>query len=125
IETEEALAALGRIANVERLNLPAAGLGTSARGHIEVDGFLCTKVPGIYAVGDVIGPPALAASSMEQGRRAVRNILGLETHSSVDATPSGIYALPEMACVGIDEATARTRFGGALIGVANFSDLAR
>ena len=125
VETEQALVALGRVANVERLNLAAAGLGTSARGHIEVDAFLCTNVPGVYAVGDVIGPPALAASSMEQGRRAVRHMLGLETHSSVDVTPSGIYALPEMACVGIDEATARTRLGGALVGVANFSDLAR
>ncbi len=125
IETEQALVALGRVANVERLDLAAAGLGTSARGHLEVDANLCTKVPGIYAVGDVIGPPALAASSMDQGRRAVRHILGLGTVSTVDCTPSGIYALPEMACVGIDEAAARKQFGGAVIGVANFSDLAR
>jgi NAD(P) transhydrogenase len=82
-------------------------------------------VPGIYAVGDVVGPPALAASSMDQGRRAARHLLGLETHRGVDATPSGIYALPEMACVGIDEATARKTLGGAQVGVANFSDLAR
>jgi len=125
IETEQALVALGRVANVERLDLAAAGLATNARGHLEVDKFLCTKVPGVYAVGDVIGPPALAASSMDQGRRAIRHMLGLGTHSGVDATPSGIYALPEMACVGIDEATARKTLGGAVVGVANFSDLAR
>ena len=125
IETEQALVALGRVANVERLNLAAAGLGTNARGQLEVDKFLCTQVPGVYAVGDVIGPPSLAASSMDQGRRAVRHILGLETHTGVDATPSGIYALPEMACVGIDEATARKTLGGAVVGIANFSDLAR
>lgn len=125
IETEQALVALGRVANVERLNLSAAGLATNARGQLEVDKFLCTKIPGVYAVGDVIGPPSLAASSMEQGRRAIRHILGLETHNEIDATPSGIYALPEMACVGIDEATARKTLGGAMIGVANFSDLAR
>jgi NAD(P) transhydrogenase len=125
IETEQALVALGRVANVERLNLAAAGLAANARGHLEVDANMCTQVPGIYAVGDVVGPPALAASSMEQGRRAARHMLGLEIHRGVDTTPSGIYALPEMACVGIDEQAARTRFGSALVGVAKFADLAR
>lgn len=125
IESEQALVALGRVANVERLGLAAAGLETNARGNLEVDALLRTKVEGIYAVGDVIGPPALAASSMEQGRRAVRHMLGLATASNVDATPSGIYALPEMACVGIDEAAAKARFGSALVGVASFRDLAR
>jgi len=125
IESEQGLVALGRVANVERLGLAAAGLATNARGNIEVDAQLRTQVDGIYAVGDVIGPPALAASSMEQGRRAVRHMLGLPTASNVDATPSGIYALPEMACVGIDEAAAKARLGSAVVGVANFRDLAR
>jgi NAD(P) transhydrogenase len=125
LHSERALVALGRIANVDRLGLEFAGLVCNARGNIEVDAQLRTKASGVYAVGDVIGPPALAASSMEQGRRAVRHMLGLPTSSSGDTTPSGIYALPEMACVGIDEAAARARFGSAIVGVANFRDLAR
>ncbi|HUR29088.1 MAG TPA: Si-specific NAD(P)(+) transhydrogenase [Planctomycetota bacterium] len=125
VEAEQALVALGRVANVERLQLSAAGLVTNARGHLEVNADLQTAVRWIYAVGDVIGPPALAASSMDQGRRAVRHLLGLETHRGIDATPSGIYALPEMACVGVDEATAKKTLGGALVGVADFCDLAR
>lgn len=125
LETEQALVALGRIPNLERLDLARAGLAPNARGQLEVDARLCTKVENIYAVGDVIGPPALAASSMDQGRRAVRAILGLDTHAAVDTTPAGIYALPEMACVGVDEAQARARFGEVHVGRARFRDLAR
>src|SRR5262249_16729640 len=77
VASEKLLCALGRVANVEDLNLAAVGLEVDERGLIAVDANCCTRVAHVYAVGDVIGPPSLASSSMDQGRRAVRHALGL------------------------------------------------
>jgi NAD(P) transhydrogenase len=82
-------------------------------------------VPHIYAVGDVIGPPALAATSMEQGRRAVRHAFGLDADPLLGTTPIGIYTIPEMACVGLSEAQAREKHGEVRIGYAKYEELAR
>lgn len=125
LETDKALCALGRTAQVSGLDLAKAGLAVNSRGTIEVDANCRTKVETIYAVGDVIGPPALAATSMEQGRRAVRHALGLEGLASKGLTPVGIYAIPEIATIGLTEAEARAKFGGALVGRARFEELAR
>jgi NAD(P) transhydrogenase len=124
--TDKVLVALGRVANVDGLTLPAAGISLTSRGHIQVDDELQTTAPGVYAAGDVIGPPALASVSMEQGRRAACHALGLLVPSDpVSRLPSGVYTIPEIATVGLDEVEARRHFGGAIVGRARFEEIAR
>lgn len=126
IKVDKVLVASGRLANVDTLNLSAAGVEVSSRGHIIVDENFATSTPGIYAAGDVIGPPALASVSMEQGRRAACHALGILVNSDLGtAPPAGIYAIPEMATVGSDETAVRQHLGGALVGRAKFSEIAR
>jgi len=126
IEADKVLVALGRLANVDGLNLGAIGVQLTERGHVRVNECLETTVPGIFAAGDVIGPPALASVSMEQGRRAACHALGLLVPSDpVSRLPSGVYTLPEIATVGLDEHGARRHFGGALVGRARFEEIAR
>ena len=124
-DSEKMLMALGRVANIEDLCLEAAGLHPSPRGLVPVNEFCQTAVPHIYAVGDVIGPPSLASSSMEQGRRAVRHALGLDLGEGPETVPMGIYTVPEMSSVGITEEEALSRFGSAVVGRAKFSEIAR
>ncbi|MFT4840344.1 MAG: NAD(P) transhydrogenase [Planctomycetota bacterium] len=125
VRSEKLLCALGRVANIEGLNIEAAGLKTNARGQIEVDGDCCTSTPGIYAVGDVIGPPSLASSSMEQGRRAMRSALSMRADSDHDLLPSGVYTIPEIAMVGLAERDFKESGRAVLVGRAKFSELAR
>ncbi len=125
VRSEKLLCALGRVANVEGLNIEAAELQTNARGQIEVDADCCTSTPGIYAVGDVIGPPSLASASMEQGRRAMRAALSMSVGGDQDLLPSGIYTIPEIATVGLGERELAKSGRTVLIGRAKFSELAR
>jgi NAD(P) transhydrogenase len=125
LSAEKCLCALGRIADVQDLDLGAAGLSLTSRGHIPVDENLRTPVEGIYAAGDVVGPPALAATAIEQGRRAVRHGLGLEMNRAGEHVPIGIYTLPEIGSVGLTEDAARAAFGDVLVGRAHFKELAR
>lgn len=124
-ESEKVLFALGRVANVEGLNIQAAGLKTTARGHIAVDANCRTEVPHIYAAGDVIGPPGLASASMEQGRRAVLHALSIATATTSDVIPAGIYTIPEMASVGLTETQAIEKNGSAMVGRGPYAELAR
>jgi len=125
LRTDKALFALGRVANTDGLNLPAAGLSLNARGVLDVNQHCQTRVPHIYAVGDVIGPPSLASSSAEQGRRAVCHALGLGSSMPPELTPIGVYTIPEMAAVGLTEAQAIAQHGRALVGRARFDEVAR
>ncbi|MBM4265709.1 MAG: Si-specific NAD(P)(+) transhydrogenase [Deltaproteobacteria bacterium] len=125
IASEKMLVALGRVANVEDLGLEAAGLQLNDRGVMAVDENCRTARPNIYAVGDVIGPPALAATSMEQGRRAVCHALGLEPGHPPELSPIGIYTIPEIATVGLSEGDATKRYGSVLIGRSRFDEVAR
>lgn len=125
IRTEKVLCALGRTAQVADLRLDTLGITLTKYGFIEVNAHLQTAQPHIYAAGDVIGPPALAATSVEQGRRAVRHAMGLDTDDLPELTPVGIYTVPEMAGVGLTEEEAARRYGGAIVGRARFSELAR
>ena len=108
-----------------RLGSARAGLAATDRGLLAVNADLRTTVPGIYAVGDVIGPPSLASSAMDQGRRAITHALGLPAGPPAESMPVGIYTIPEMAAVGLTEAEARKRHGGCIVGRAHFADLAR
>lgn len=125
VRTEKMLVALGRVANVEDLNLPAAGLAMDDRGQVPADESCRTAVPHIYAVGDVIGPPALASTSMEQGRRAVCHALGLPPGHPPELSPIGIYTIPEIATVGLDQDEAKKRHGSIIVGRARFDEVAR
>jgi NAD(P) transhydrogenase len=83
------------------------GVKTDERGRILVDHRFQTTAPGIYAAGDVIGPPALASVSMEQGRVAACHAFGIPFKQTVDSqAPFGIYSIPEVAMVGLSEEAA-------------------
>ena len=125
LKSEKLLCAAGRIANVSGLNIEAAGLELNERGLIAVDEQLRTKVPNIYAAGDVIGPPSLASASMEQGRRASCNALGIELGEMNQMIPAGIYAIPELSSVGLSEQQAQKKYGDIIVGRANFEEAAR
>ena len=125
VRSEKLLCALGRVANVEDLDLGAAGLATNARGHLEVDADCRTAVPSVFAVGDVIGPPSLASASMEQGRRAMRAALSMPTDSDLELIPSGIYTIPEIATVGRSQADCEAQGQPCVVGRARFAELAR
>lgn len=97
------LYALGRQANVDTLHIENAGLAVNERGYVPVNILFQTLHPHIYAVGDVIGGPSLASTSMEQGRLAARQALGIETHTFPSFYPVGIYTIPEISSIGYTE----------------------
>ncbi|GAB4186654.1 MAG: Si-specific NAD(P)(+) transhydrogenase [Simkaniaceae bacterium] len=103
ISGEMLLYALGREANVEGLIIENAGITLDQRGYIPVNALFQTVVPHIYAVGDVIGAPALASTSMEQGRLAARHAFGAMTHYFPTFYPIGIYTIPDISCCGYTE----------------------
>jgi NAD(P) transhydrogenase len=119
------LYATGRIGATASLNLPAAGLSADDRGRIKVNERFETSVPHILAVGDVIGFPSLASTSMEQGRRAVCHAYGVVTTSFPELFPYGIYSIPEISMVGRNEAELTEAGVPYEIGVARYREIAR
>jgi len=125
IPADTVMYSAGRHGMTDDLNLEAAGLTADARGRITVDGDYRTEVPHIYAVGDVIGFPSLAATSMEQGRLAAHHACGEPVSGLDELQPIGIYTVPEISFVGRteDELTeAKVPFE---VGVARYRELAR
>lgn len=126
IRSEKLVYAAGRVGNTEDLGLAAAGVSTDDRGRILVDARYQTTAPGIYAAGDVIGPPALASVSMEQGRVAACYAMGIDFKQTVDpVTPFGVYTIPECAMVGLSEEQARSQGLDYEIGVSWLRDNSR
>lgn len=125
IRSQKLLCAAGRLANVKGLQLENAGLALNDKGLISVDENLRTNVANIYAAGDVIGPPSLASASMEQGRRASCNALGINTGMMGQLIPAGIYSIPELSSVGLTEKQAREQYGNVIVGIASFAEVAR
>ncbi|MCX6145767.1 MAG: Si-specific NAD(P)(+) transhydrogenase [Candidatus Kapabacteria bacterium] len=125
IETEKVLFALGRVANLSKLKLENAGLEINDRNNLTVNKEYQTSVNNIYAVGDVIGFPSLASTSMEQGRLAVRNSLGMHSGHEFSNLPIGIYAVPEIACIGLNEEEAKAKYENIYVGRADFNEIAR
>jgi NAD(P) transhydrogenase len=115
----------GRKGNVDKLNLAAAGLTANERGLIAVDANYRTVIPHIYAAGDVIGPPALAASSAEQGRLAAAHAFGIEAGKFPDSFPYGIYTIPEISWTGRHEEDLRRNGIPFVVGRANYREIAR
>lgn len=125
IKSDKMLVALGRIANVVDLGLERVGIELTERGHIKTSDVYQTSVPNIYAVGDVIGRPSLAATAMEQGRRAACHALDIEFPHEEERMPIGIYAIPELASIGLSEAAARAEYGDIVIGKAKMEEVVR
>jgi NAD(P) transhydrogenase len=115
----------GRRGATEALDLGQAGLGADKRGRITVDERYRTAVPHIYAVGDVIGFPSLAATSAEQGRIASCDAFGVEVHSMESLLPFGIYSIPEISFVGRTERELTDAAVPYEVGVAHYRELAR
>lgn len=126
IRSDKLLSAAGRVANINGLNIENAGLMLNERGIIPVDSHCKTIVDNIYAAGDVIGPPSLASASMEQGRRASLAALGIDLANMTEMIPAGIYAIPELSTVGMNEGEAKKAYGeDIIIGYSRFEEIAR
>src|SRR5215469_16586142 len=126
LEVEAALFAAGRRAAVDGLALEKAGLVLNDRGYISVDDNFRTAVPNIYAAGDVIGFPALASTSMEQGRVAVCHAFGFRYKQRVPSMlPMGIYTIPEISAAGETEDSCKERNIPYCIGRARYANNAR
>jgi NAD(P) transhydrogenase len=126
LEAEVALVAAGRQSNVEGLGLEGVGVKLGERGLILVDENYKTNIPSIYAVGDVIGFPALASTSMEQARAAVVHAFDLTYKESLaPVLPFAVYAIPEVSTVGLTEDECKEKNIAYLIGRAYYEDNAR
>lgn len=120
------LFAAGRMGNTKALNLEKLGLAMGKRDTIVVDRDYRTNVPHIYAAGDVIGFPALASTSMDQGRVAVAHIFQTEDLKNLPVFfPYGIYTIPEVSMVGMTEEEAITNKLSYCVGKARYTDMAR
>lgn len=119
------LYAIGRLGATESLNLKAAGLEADSRGRLSVDGQFGTNVPHIFAAGDVIGYPSLAATSSEQGRLAACYAFDIPTHQMVDHFPIGIYSIPEISMVGKTEQDLTRENVPYETGIARYRETAR
>jgi len=117
--------AVGRQANGDQLHLEAAGLTADSRGRLKVNEFFQTEVPHLYAAGDVIGFPALASTSMEQGRLAASHMFGIPFQHTPELFPYGIYTIPEISMVGQTEETLTANRVPYEVGIAKYSELAK
>ena len=125
IISDMVLYSIGRTGATAALDLPAAGLSAEARGHIVVNEHLQTTQPHIYAVGDVIGFPSLASTSMEQGRMAACHAFGQQCRSTPNLFPYGIYTIPEISMVGRTEEDLTREGVPYEVGKANYREIAR
>ena len=125
IPADTVLYSAGRQGMTDGLNLPAAGLAADERGRITVDEYFRTKVEHVYAVGDVIGFPALAATSMEQGRLAAHHAFGEPVSANDVPQPIGIYSIPEISFVGRTEGELTEACVPFEVGVSRYRELAR
>jgi NAD(P) transhydrogenase len=126
LQSESALFAAGRRAAVDGLSLENVGLGVNERGYISVDEHYRTVVPNIYAAGDVIGFPALASTSMEQGRVAICHAFGFKYKQRVASMlPMGIYTIPEISAAGETEESCKEKGIDYCVGRALYANNAR
>jgi NAD(P) transhydrogenase len=125
IAADTVMYSAGRQGMGDSLDLANAGLSADERGRIGVDEYFRTAVDHIYAVGDIIGFPALASTSMEQGRLAAHHACGEPIHSLPDLLPIGIYTIPEISFVGRTEDELTAAAVPFEVGVSRYRELAR
>jgi NAD(P) transhydrogenase len=121
---ETVLFSVGRTGDTEALRLENAGLEVDNRGRIRCNKQFQTDVPHIYAVGDVVGFPALASTSMEQGRQAACHMMGRE-FEPCQFMPYGLFTIPEISMVGQTEQQLTEERVPYEVGMARFSEIAR
>lgn len=125
VTTEKALYSIGRTGSTGKLNIEASGLEADNRGRLKVNNDYQTAVSHIYAVGDVIGFPSLASTSMEQGRLAAAHAFGVPTNSIPELFPYGIYTIPEISMVGKTEEELTDAGIPYEIGKAHYKEISR
>src|SRR5713101_2959215 len=126
LTVEAVMVAAGRKSNTDILNLAAAGIPAGARGLIVVDDHFRTSVPHVYAAGDVIGFPALASTSLEQARRAIRYAFGLKLRSDFpDVLPTGVFTIPEVGMAGETEQSLQQKGVPYVVGRCSYDASAR
>jgi NAD(P) transhydrogenase len=125
IPADTVMYSAGRQGMSDLLQLDVAGLTADKRGRIVVDEYFRTAVPHIYAVGDIIGFPALAATSMEQGRLAAHHACGEPIHGIGRDQPIGIYSIPEISFIGRNEEQLTKENVPFEVGVSRYRELAR
>ncbi len=125
IVSDLVLFSIGRVGATQELNLGAAGLEADERGRLKVDQQYRTSVAHIFAAGDVIGYPSLAATSSRQGRLAACFAFGVETNATSENLPFGIYAIPEISMVGATEEQLTADKVPYETGVARYREIAR
>ena len=122
---ESLLYTVGRVSNTDRLGIDVVGLDVDGRGRVTVDEAYRTGIPHIYAAGDVIGFPALASTSMEQGRIAACHMFGIPAKHTPELLPYGIYTIPEISTVGKNERQLTEAKIPYEVGIARFAEVAR
>ncbi len=125
VVAEKVLYAIGRSGNTAGLGLELAGITADDRGRVTVNADFQTQAPTVYAVGDVIGFPSLASTSMEQGRLAACHAFGVETRSVPALLPYGIYSIPEISMVGQSEEQLTHANTPYEVGKARYREIAR
>ena len=125
IQASTLMYAIGRVGATKTLNLEAAGLKPDSRGRISVNSHFQTSVPHIYAAGDVIGFPALASTSMQQGRHASCHAFGHPDRTDNSLLPYGIYAIPQISMVGRNEEELTQADIPYAVGIARYKEIAR
>ena len=116
----------GRVGAIHQLGLDKVGIEPDDRGRLSVDPVtLQTSQPHIYAAGDIIGFPALASTSMEQGRQAACHAFGVPIKGSEHNFPLGIYSIPEIASIGLSEKEAYEKGLQIEVGIARFQETSR
>lgn len=125
IRSELVMVASGRSGTAAALDLPNAGVQPTERGLCRVGPSFRTEVPHIHAAGDIVGFPSLASTSMEQGRTAVADMLGMPLTSSQELFPYGIYSIPEIAYIGKNEEELTAQGVPYEIGVAHYREIAK
>jgi len=125
LTAEKALYSVGRIGATDTLGLEALNLQADDRGRIKVNGNYQTEVPNIYAVGDVIGFPSLASTSMEQGRLAACHAFRVPATSVPELFPYGIFTIPEISMVGRTEEELTEQGVPYEVGKAQYREIAR
>ncbi|RMH31259.1 MAG: dihydrolipoyl dehydrogenase [Nitrospirae bacterium] len=125
LDAEIALISIGRTFNTAGIGLDAVGVQLGPRGEVAVDERMQTTVPGIYAIGDLVGKAMLAHVASAQGKVAVANILGRPIAFDERVIPAGIFTLPEIGRVGLTEQQAREQGRSVVVGRFKYAGLGK
>jgi dihydrolipoamide dehydrogenase len=122
---DKVLVTVGRRPNTDNIGLDKTGVKIDSHGFILTDKKMQTNVPGVYAIGDVVGPPMLAHKASKEGIVAAEVITGMNSEADYRAIPSAIFTDPEIATVGLTEAQAKEKGYDPIVGKFPFTALAR